>query len=57
MPLQYYAHHYAGYEGVRQGKVHFAGEHISLDYQGYMEGAAESGRRAADEILADLSIS
>ncbi|GAA4842687.1 NAD(P)/FAD-dependent oxidoreductase [Saccharopolyspora rosea] len=52
-----YAHHYAGYEGVRQGKVHFAGEHISLDYQGYMEGAAESGRRAADEILADLSIS
>lgn len=49
-----YAHQYAGYEGVRQGNTHFAGEHTSEVAQGYMEGAAESGQRAADEILDDL---
>ena len=49
-----YCQHYAGYEGVRQGNVHFAGEHCSVDYQGYMEGGAEEGRRAAEEIIADL---
>jgi monoamine oxidase len=49
-----YCQHYAGYEGVRQGNVHFAGEHCSVNYQGYMEGGAEEGQRAADEIIADL---
>lgn len=49
-----YCQHYAGYEGVRQGNVHFAGEHCSVDYQGYMEGGAEEGQRAAGEIIADL---
>lgn len=34
-----------------QGKIHFAGEHTAV-YQGYMEGAIESGQRAAAEILA-----
>jgi len=41
----------AGYERVRQGNVFFAGEHTSLDYQGWMEGAASEGVRAAREIL------
>jgi monoamine oxidase len=36
--------------------VHFAGEHTSVAYQGFMEGGAESGFRAAGEILADYRI-
>ena len=47
--------HFGGYEGVRQGPVHFAGEHCSVDFQGFMEGAAREGARAAQEILQDLS--
>jgi monoamine oxidase len=34
------------------GRVVFAGEHTSLQWQGYMNGAIESGRRAAAEIRA-----
>ncbi|HEV3357991.1 MAG TPA: FAD-dependent oxidoreductase [Pseudonocardiaceae bacterium] len=49
-----YCQYYAGYEGVRQGNVHFAGEHCSVNFQGYMEGGAEEGQRAAGEIIADL---
>ncbi|PWU49044.1 hypothetical protein DLJ46_10325 [Micromonospora globispora] len=51
-----YPHRYAGYEAVRQGNVHFAGEHCSIDYQGYMEGGAQEGQRAAREVLTDLGI-
>ena len=47
---------FAGYEGVRQGPIHFAGEHCSLEKQGYMEGAAREGARAAREILQDLAL-
>ena len=43
-----------GYEGVAQGNIHFAGEHCSQDFQGYMEGGAAEGARAADEVLAAL---
>jgi monoamine oxidase len=42
---------FGGYEGVQEGRIHFAGEHTSAWFQGYMEGAVVSGRRAADEIL------
>ena len=51
-----YCHRYAGYEAVRQGNTHFAGEHCSIDYQGYMEGGAVEGGRAAAEVLADLGV-
>jgi len=47
-------HTIGGYEGVRQGNVHFAGEHTSVDFQGWMEGGAITGLRAANEVLADL---
>src|SRR6266568_2127144 len=47
--------HFGGYEGVRQGPVHFAGEHCSVEFQGFMEGGAKEGERAAQEILQDLS--
>jgi monoamine oxidase len=46
----------AGHEARRQGRVHFAGEHTSVANQGFMEGGAESGFRAAGEILADYKI-
>jgi monoamine oxidase len=43
-------------EGERVGNLHFCGEHTSLDFQGYMEGAAETGARAAGEILETLQV-
>ena len=42
---------FAGYEGVRQGPIHFAGEHCSTQWQGYMEGGAKEGERAAQEVI------
>jgi monoamine oxidase len=47
---------FSGYEGVRQGNIHFAGEHCSINFQGFMEGGAEEGVRAANEILSDSRI-
>jgi monoamine oxidase len=44
---------FSGYEGARQGKCHFAGEHCSTNFQGFMEGGADEGARAANEILSD----
>ncbi len=44
-------HDFGGYEGVAQGPIHFAGEHTSIDFQGYMEGGAETGIRAANEVI------
>jgi monoamine oxidase len=43
---------FSGYEGVPQGNIHFAGEHCSQDFQGFMEGGATEGARAANEVLA-----
>ncbi len=34
------------------GRVFFAGEHTSLKWQGYMNGAVESGLRASEEVSA-----
>jgi monoamine oxidase len=51
-PGQYAA--FSGYEKMRQGNVHFAGEHCSQDFQGFMEGGASEGVRAAYEVLGDL---
>ncbi|MEU8261962.1 NAD(P)/FAD-dependent oxidoreductase [Micromonospora sp. NPDC048999] len=39
-----------GIEAAREGNVHFAGEHTSIDYFGYLNGAVESGERAAKEV-------
>ena len=47
---------FGGYEGVRQGPIHFAGEHCSTSWQGFMEGGASEGARAAREILQDNGI-
>ena len=45
---------FSGVEGEREGNCHFAGEHTSPESQGYLNGAVESGERAAMEILRDL---
>jgi len=48
---------FSGYENARQGqqgmKIHFAGEHCSTNFQGFMEGGAQEGACAANEILTD----
>ncbi|MEA2159133.1 MAG: monoamine oxidase [Solirubrobacteraceae bacterium] len=43
---------FSGYEKAAQGAIHFAGEHCSQDFQGFMEGGAQEGARAASEVLA-----
>jgi monoamine oxidase len=45
---------FSGYEKVRQGNILFAGEHCSQDFQGYMEGGASEGVRAANDLLAEF---
>jgi monoamine oxidase len=40
----------AGAEFEPVGRLLFAGEHTSLEHQGYMNGAAETGRRAAQIV-------
>ena len=47
-------HSFGGYEAARQRNIHFAGEHTSTEFQGFMEGAAAEGVRAARALLADL---
>ncbi len=39
-----------GIQGQRHDNVHFAGEHTSVNFQGYMEGALRTGYRCAREI-------
>ncbi len=45
-----------GTEGAREGNQHFCGEHCSENFQGYMEGAAETGALVAAELLDDLGV-
>ncbi len=45
---------FSGMESRRQGNCHFAGEHTSQDFQGYLNGAVETGERAAGEVIDDL---
>jgi monoamine oxidase len=45
----------AGSEGLPEGNLFFAGEHCSYDFQGYMNGAAQTGADTAKAIMAKLS--
>jgi monoamine oxidase len=45
---------FSGAEKLASGNCHFAGEHTSQDFQGYLNGAVESGQRAAGEVLTAL---
>jgi len=45
---------FAGIEGRQEGNAHFCGEHTSIDFQGFLNGAVETGERAAGEVIDDL---
>ncbi|MEK6275665.1 MAG: FAD-dependent oxidoreductase [Actinomycetota bacterium] len=45
---------FAGVEREPQGNCFFCGEHTSIDFQGYLNGAVETGERAAGEVLDSL---
>jgi monoamine oxidase len=45
----------AGAESEPVGSLFFAGEHCSYDFQGYMNGGAQSGADAAKAVMARLS--
>ena len=45
----------AGWEGVPVGQVYFAGEHVSREFQGYMNGAAQTGRVAAEAVTTHIA--
>lgn len=47
---------FAGYEIVRQGNVHFCGEHTSVDFQGFINGAVATGDAVASQIVRDLQV-
>lgn len=42
---------FGGAEPEVNGACHFAGEHTTQDFQGYLQGAVFSGNRAAGEVL------
>jgi monoamine oxidase len=46
---------FAGMERAIDGACHFCGEHTSIDFQGYLNGAVESGYRAAGEVVDAVS--
>ncbi|HET9930433.1 MAG TPA: FAD-dependent oxidoreductase [Polyangiaceae bacterium] len=43
-------------DGTPERKMHFCGEHCSVDFKGSMEGAAETGALVAAEILKDFGV-
>ena len=48
---------YTSIEGAQRepsGRIYFAGEHCSFEFQGFMNGAAQTGREAAEAILQTL---
>jgi monoamine oxidase len=47
---------FGGAEKERVRNLHFAGEHCSVDFQGFMEGGCETGQGAAAAILEDLGL-
>lgn len=47
-PGQYQS--FVGVEREIEGACHFCGEHTSLDFQGYLNGAVETGERTAVEV-------
>jgi monoamine oxidase len=45
---------FGGAESEPEGAIHFAGEHTTQDFQGYLNGAVFSGLRAAAEVKAAM---
>ncbi|MFI9106132.1 flavin monoamine oxidase family protein [Streptomyces fildesensis] len=44
---------FAGYEGIQEGRIHFAGEHTDVD-NSTLNAAVASGERAASEITSQI---
>jgi monoamine oxidase len=53
-PASSVTNRFGGYEQAREGGVLFCGEHTSVDFQGFMEGAAAEGKRAARQLVSLL---
>jgi monoamine oxidase len=49
-----YCERFCTVERVPARPIHFAGEHCSQDFQGYIQGGADEGIRAASEVIADF---
>jgi monoamine oxidase len=47
---------FAGILGEREGNILFAGEHTSIKFPGYLNGAVETGERAAHEVINDMKV-
>jgi monoamine oxidase len=50
---QYNIGQFTGFSGIEresEGNIHFVGEHTSIAFQGFIEGAVRTGWRAADKI-------
>jgi monoamine oxidase len=47
---------FAGILGEQEGNIFFAGEHTSIKYPGYLNGAVETGERAAHQVINDMKI-
>lgn len=45
---------YVGAAGTPELNLHFCGEHTSVEYQGFMEGAVETGERAGKEVFQSI---
>lgn len=54
-PLIWVEEHGRAAHPVASGLVHFAGEHLSDAYPGYMNGGAQTGRLAAEAVMAQLA--
>lgn len=46
-----------GWEAVPVGNIYFAGEHVSGEFQGFMNGAAQTGRIAATTVAEKILLS
>jgi monoamine oxidase len=42
---------FSGAEGERSGNCYFCGEHTSTDFQGYLNGAVDTGETAAKQVI------
>jgi monoamine oxidase len=40
--------------GRPEGRIHFAGEHTSVAHQGFLDGAVQTGERAARRLLRSM---
>jgi monoamine oxidase len=45
---------FTGVERETEGQCYFAGEHTSIDFQGYLNGAVDTGQTAASNVLSSL---